>query len=86
MHEAKRRTLAESMELIARLEGVPVEAIRHEFERVIRLGFLHPDPQVRARWGTLPCQGEQPTPEEVVEYLWAELTKGKQEKAFSEQR
>lgn len=73
MKTKKQRTPQEDMERIARLEGVPVEAVRQEIERVIRLGFLNADPQVRARWNRMPCQGEMPTPEETIEYLKEEL-------------
>lgn len=72
MKQKKQRTFQENLERIARLEGVPVEAVRYEMERVIRLGLLSLDPQVRARWSAIPCKGGLPTPEEVVAYISTE--------------
>lgn len=79
MKQKKQTTFQEKLEYLARREGVSVEEIRYEMDRVIRLGFLSADPQVRAKWNAMPCKGEMPTPEEVVEYLSADIAKRNRE-------
>lgn len=32
-------------------------------------GLLSPDPVIKMRWKEIPCEGEVPTPEELILYL-----------------
>ena len=59
----------EVMRQTAIREGVSVETLRREMERAIRAGFENDDPEIHARWEKIPCKGDVPTPEELLEYL-----------------
>lgn len=59
--EAIRKTAAK--------EGLAVEEIRKEMEKAILIGLCSQDPTVRERWKRIPCKGDVPTPEELIEYI-----------------
>lgn len=86
MNRKKNRTFQENLEYLARRDGVTVEEVRYEMERVIRLGFLSPDPQIRAKWNAIPCKGEMPTPEEVVAHISADAERKNWETFLAEKR
>lgn len=55
--------------------GKPVSEIRKEIEKAMFVGLCSQDPAVQAYWRQIPCQGEVPTPEEVIAYLALETKK-----------
>lgn len=37
--------------------------------QAMEAGMNNPDPEIQAKWKTIPCRGEKPTPEELI--VWA---------------
>lgn len=66
MDTEKARKVLKSL---ARQKGISVDTIRREIEIAIELASQNPDPEARAFWLTIPCEGSRPTPEEVISYI-----------------
>ncbi len=62
-------TLDDIIIQIAKKENVTPEHVRREMMRALKKGQESPDPAVQARWASIPRQGEEPTLEEIFEYL-----------------
>ena len=56
-------------ERLARERGISVEEMREIISARIRRGLDDPDPEKRAQWEAIPCEGEVPTPEEWLYYV-----------------
>lgn len=56
---------------VARNNGVSEEEIRAEMKAAMMAGWNNPDPNVREMWSRIPCEGEMPTPEELI--IWAAI-------------
>lgn len=54
---------------IAEENHISVEQVRAEMIQAMEAGMSNPDPEIQAKWKTIPCKGEKPTPEEVI--IWA---------------
>ncbi len=65
------------LEQIALRNGVSVSEVRKEIEIALEIGRNNPDPMVQARWREIPCKGEVPTFEEVLDYMAKEARRGK---------
>ena len=59
----------DALEKVAFRHRATVEEVEKEIIRAIRMGKNSPDPVVRERWKEISCMQNEPTPEEVVEYL-----------------
>ncbi len=57
-------------------EGKTVEEIEKEIKKAILIGLCSQDTKVQAYWNRIPCEGEVPTPDEVIAFL-ADETKNK---------
>lgn len=62
-------TLDEIIIQIAKKENVTPDHVRREMMHAMKKGQESPDPAVQARWASIPRQGEEPTLEEIFEYL-----------------
>lgn len=68
---AEQETL---FERLARERNVTVEEMRAQIATRIERGWNDPDPEKRAQWRKISCDGEIPTPEEWVRYVVERLT------------
>lgn len=63
--------MAEQETLFERLayeRNISVEEMRERIAARIERGWNDPDPEKRAQWRKIPCDGEIPTPEEWLKY------------------
>lgn len=58
-----------AIRIIARNNGTTVEKVKTHIKLAILSGLSNPDPVVQARWKKIPCEGELPTPEELIAFL-----------------
>lgn len=63
--EAARRVIEE----LARRERKTATEVRADMTEAMMAGWNNPDPKVQAVWKQIPCDGERPTPEELI--VWA---------------
>ncbi len=62
-----KKILAENaIRKIAQRDGVSVEYVRTQMKIAMLSGMCSGDPAVKARWADIPCEGEVPTPEELI--------------------
>lgn len=69
MDSKKLRIAENALRQIAEREGTTVDAVREEIRAAIAMGRSDPSPAARAFWQSFPCEGSEPTPEEVVLHL-----------------
>lgn len=58
-----------AMRKLAKAKGISVEEVYREIELVLQDARRHPDAANQERWNAIPCNGEYPTPEEVITYI-----------------
>lgn len=66
MDSKKLRIAENALRQIAEREGTTVDAVREEIRAAIAMGRNDPNPAARAFWQSFPCEGSEPTPEEVI--------------------
>ena len=66
MDSKKLRIAENALRQIAEREGTTVDAVREEIRTAIAMGRNDPSPAARAFWQSFPCEGSEPTPEEVI--------------------
>ena len=66
MDSKKLRIAENALRQIAEREGTTVDAIREEIRAAIAMGRKDSNPAARAFWQSFPCEGSEPTPEEVI--------------------
>lgn len=63
----------EALVLVAKEEGLPVETVIAEIDKVIHIGYnkciSEKDENGIAKWKRIPCEGEIPTALEFVSYM-----------------
>ena len=72
MKSKKKLTLENAenaIRAIAKRDGISIETVRANMKGAILAGLCDPDPKVQARWKSIPCKGELPTPEELIVFL-----------------
>ena len=57
------------LQRVADQNGVPLDTVLEEIERVIDNGMESPNPQIRVRWRRIPRRGAKPNVAELVTYL-----------------
>ena len=67
--EAELAAARRAIEEVARREHKTVEEVRADMTEAMLEGWNSSDPAARALWQTIPCEGEMPTPEELI--AWA---------------
>ena len=60
---------------IAASNGISEEEVRREMIEAMREGMANPDPEVQAKWKSVPWQNREPTPEEFILWNAAEIWK-----------
>ena len=50
-------------------ELLTLQQVRLRIQEAMISGLLSPDPVIKMRWKEIPCEGEVPTPEELILYL-----------------
>ena len=75
--DKKRLRLAENaLKQIAMRDGKTTAEVRREIQKVMFVGMCSQDPKVQAYWKRIPCDGDVPTPEEVIVFLADEVRNG----------
>ena len=72
MASAEKRAKA-AIAKMAKDKGINEAEIRHEMELAIAEGMKSTDPDVIAKWKSIPHKGDAPTPEELIAYITTEL-------------
>lgn len=75
MNSAHKKIIQNSFDKIAKAEGITIEEVRQEIALAISYALKSDDPKVQRFWENIPCKGEAPTIEEVIDYIALQLVK-----------
>ena len=75
--EAELAAARRAIEEVARREHKTVEEVRADMTEAMLEGWYSSDPAARALWQTIPCEGEMPTPEELIAWAGKRLRDGR---------
>ena len=73
MNKKDLRVAENAIAKIAIRERKPVSEIKKEMEKAMFVGLCSQDPTVQAYWRQIPCEGDVPTPEELIIFVSNEL-------------
>jgi hypothetical protein len=65
----------ENMEKIAKSEGITTDEVRQEIALAISYALKSDDPKVQNFWKVIPCEGDAPTVDEMIDYIATQLIK-----------
>lgn len=74
MEQNKKDKISEHLRTIADQEGITVDEVRNEIAYAISLALKSNDPKVQNFWKKIPCKGERPTVEEIIDYIVTQLS------------
>ena len=74
--EAELVAARRAIEKVALKEHKAVEEVRTAMIEAMTEGFNSKDPSARAMWAQIPCEGEMPTPEELIAWVGKGLNGG----------
>ena len=74
--EAELVAARRAIEKVALKEHKAVEEVRTAMIEAMTEGFNSKDPSARAMWTQIPCEGEMPTPEELIAWVGKRLNGG----------
>ena len=69
----KLERIITALQQVADENGMSLEMVIEEIDRVIEIGNQSTDPRVQERWANIPRQGELPTAVELMDYLIGRL-------------
>ena len=58
---------------VAQSHHVSEDTVRKEMKEAISEALSSPDPEVQALWKQIPCAGETPEPEELIDWIVNQL-------------
>lgn len=69
MNKPNLITARNAIKKLAERDGVSVDYVRKQMQLAMLNGLCSTDPQVKMYWNSIPCEGEAPTPEELIAHL-----------------
>lgn len=69
----KNRRAGKAISQVAKSHHVSEDTVRKEMHEAISEALQSPDPAIQALWKQIPCAGEVPEPEEVMEWIAKQL-------------
>lgn len=69
MEQKKKEKIAEHLRTIAKQEGITENEVRNEIAYAISLALKSNNPKMQHFWENIPCEGESPTIEEIIDYI-----------------
>lgn len=69
MDKKRLKIATRALEAVAMKEGVTVSEVKKEIQEAMLIGLCSQDTAIQAYWAKVPCEGEVPTPEEVILFI-----------------
>ena len=69
MNSAHENIIKNNLEKIAKSEGITTDEVRQEIALAISYALKSDDPKVQNFWKDIPCEGDTPTVDEVIDYI-----------------
>lgn len=74
MDQNKKEKISEHLQAIAEQEGISENEVRDEIAYAVSLALKSQDPKVQNFWKKIPCEGESPTVEEIIDFIVTHLS------------
>lgn len=69
MDKKREKKITDSLRQIAKKEGISEEEVRKEIAYAVSLALKSNDPKIQNFWKNIPCEGDSPTIEEVIDHI-----------------
>lgn len=69
MNQDKKEKISEHLRTIAQQEGITENEVRNEIAYAVSLALKSKDPKIQNFWKMIPCEGESPTIEEIIDFI-----------------
>jgi DNA polymerase III delta prime subunit len=69
MNQNKKEMISKHLREIAQKEGITESDVRNEIALAVSLALKSSNPQIQNFWKEIPCDGETPTIEEIIDYI-----------------
>ena len=69
----KNHRARKAISQVAQRHHVSEDTVRKEMQKAISEALSSPDPAVQALWKQIPCTGETPDPEELIDWIVKQL-------------
>lgn len=69
MKNNKKKKIVESLDIIAKREGISADEVREEIARAVSIALKSKDKDIQHFWQNIPCEGPTPTIEEIIDFL-----------------
>lgn len=69
MSKSKDEMISEYLHALAEKEGLAGNDARNEIALAVSLALKSSDPRIQHFWKEIPCAGESPTIEEMIDYI-----------------
>ena len=69
----KNHRASKAISQVAKNHHVSEDTVRKEMHEAISEALSSPDPAVQALWKQIPCAGETPEPEELIDWIVKQL-------------
>jgi len=73
MNQNKKEMISEYLQEIAKKEGITENDVRNEIALAVSFALKSSNPQIQNFWKEIPCDGENPTIEEIIDYIAIEI-------------
>lgn len=73
MNPTHQNIIKRSFEKIAKSEGITTDEVRNEIALAISYALKSDNPKVQNFWKNIPCEGDTPTVDEVINYIATQL-------------
>ncbi len=73
MNTSHEKIIKKNLEKIAKAEGITADEVRQEIALAISYALKSDDPKVQNFWENIPCEGDTPTVDEVIDYIVTQL-------------
>ena len=64
-----KEMIPQYLQAIAKKEGLSENDVRNEIALAVSLALKSSNPQIQNFWKEIPCDGETPTIEEIIDYI-----------------
>lgn len=75
MDNNRSAKIEESLQLIAKKEGITMEEVREEIALAVSYALKSNDKDLQHFWKNIPCEGSAPTIEEIIDFLAKKIAK-----------
>lgn len=74
MNRNKKEKISEHLRTIAEKEGITEKEVRSEIAYAVSLALKSSDPKIQNFWKTVPCEGDSPTVEEIIDFIVTQMS------------